>query len=305
MKAGYTAVLVLLAACAGGMGSSPRLSPAVVAADSAVRAAVAMERELDPARLPESAVAVAPFRVVSSDTSLAVLGFGLADILMTDLSRSRQLRVVDRLRIDALVRELGLVTSGAVDSTGAARFGKLVGARRIVVGALTADTRERVRLDGRVGNVATGSIVSTTGTETTLDALLDAEKALAFAVFDQLGVVLSPDERTLVEQRPTRHLAALLAYSRGVRAEAQLDYESARRSFREAVRLDPRFSAAETRNRGVEASAPATNQGDLQRAGALAIAGVNAPTLPQVATAADPAFRQQLLVTILIIVNFP
>jgi TolB-like protein len=242
---------------------------------------------------------------LSSDTSLSVLGFGLADLLMTDLSRSRQLRVVDRLRIDALVRELGLISSGAVDSAGAARFGKLVGARRIVVGALSADARERVRLDGRVGDVVTGAILATAGTETTLDALLDAEKALAFAVFDQLGIVLSPAERTLVEQRPTRHLAALLAYSRGVRAEAQLDYEGARRSFREAVRLDPRFTAAETRTQGLTSTAPGADQGDLQRAGALAIAGVNAPILPQVATAADPAFRQQLLVTILLIVNLP
>ena len=56
---------------------------------------------------------------------------------------------------------------------------------------------------------------ATEGTGTSVNAVLDAEKAFVFAVFDRMGVILTLAERTLVEQRPTKSLAALLAYSRG------------------------------------------------------------------------------------------
>ena len=79
--------------------------PDVLAANDAIRAAMGNERAIDASTFPAGAVGVAPFRILSSDSSLDVLGFGLADLVMTDLSRSRQLKVVDRLRMDALLRK--------------------------------------------------------------------------------------------------------------------------------------------------------------------------------------------------------
>lgn len=308
MRTAGAILLLGLAACGGAVRGPGGPSPAVLAADSAARAAIAREQEIDAATLPARTVAVAPFTIAASDTSLHVLGFGLADLLMTDLARSRDITVVDRLRLDALLRELGLARGGAVDSGTAARMGRLAGARRVVTGSLNA-TGNRARLDGRVGEVATGAIEAARGTETSLDDILDAEKVLAFAVFEALGVTLTPAERARVEQRPTRNLAALLAYSRGVRAQAVLDFQEARRSYQEALRNDPRFGAAGSRLDEVGGS-PGTGPGagegaDLARAGALALSAVNAPQLPQLSTAADPAFRQRFLASILIILNLP
>jgi len=279
--------------------------PAILAADSAIREAVQRERSIDASTFHERAVAVAPFQVVSADTSLAVLGFGLADFLMTDLARSGEVRVVDRLRLDALIREMRLATSALV-SDSAVRFGKLVGARRVVLGTLVAPPAGRARLDGRVGDVATGAIATTATTETSLEALLDAEKEMAFAVFNELGVVLTPAERARIEQRPTRSVAALLAYSRGVRAEAMLNFAEARAAFQEAARIDPGFEAADGRLEQVEVAPEVPQQpSPLSRAGDIALEAVNVPALPPIATAADPAFRQRLLATIIIVINLP
>ena len=116
--------LSLAMACAPLAG--PRTTPqAIAVADSAVKAAMAMETKIDPRRFSDATIGVTPFRVTTTDSTLAVLGFGLADLLITDLARSGQLRVVDRLRVDALMRELALAGSGRVDSASAPRAGRL------------------------------------------------------------------------------------------------------------------------------------------------------------------------------------
>ncbi|MGE0553848.1 MAG: CsgG/HfaB family protein [Gemmatimonadales bacterium] len=294
---------VAVQACAVGGGAS--LTPAaVVAADSALEAAIATERSIDPASFPPRTIGVAPFRVSATDTSLAVLGYGLADLLITDLSRSASLRVVDRLRVDAFLRETGLVARGFVDSATAPRLGRLIGARQIVSGAVVAPSPSEVRLDGRLGDVASGLVRAVRGASSSLDRILDAEKDLAFAIFERLGVTLSPAERALVEQRPTRHLAALLAYSRGIRDEARGDFRSARRQYRDALERDPGFANPAERLAQL-GSALGADRLVVERAGILAVEGINRRMPPNVVGAGDPAFRQQLTGTVIIILSLP
>src|SRR5947209_250361 len=117
-------------------GGRPSTAPTPADADAAARAAIASEKTIDPTRIPERAVAVPPMSITSSDTTLAPLAYGLAELLANDLARSSRLTVVERLRIDAVLRELRLSSSGTgvVDSSSAARVGRLIGARRLIVG---------------------------------------------------------------------------------------------------------------------------------------------------------------------------
>ena len=224
-------------------------------ADAAARAAIAAERSLDAASLPEHTVGVAPLQVTGGDSTIASLGYGLADLLITDLSRSAQLQVVDRTRTDALLHELTLAGTGRVDSTTAPRVGRLIGARRLVNGVVDATPGGRLTVSTRVADAARGTLVGQPVTErTSLDDILDSEKALAFSLFTELGVTLTPAERAAVEQRPTRYLAAFLAYSNGVRAEAYGDYRTAHAYYARAVMIDPGFSAAASRMQSVSVS---------------------------------------------------
>ncbi|HEX6807782.1 MAG TPA: CsgG/HfaB family protein [Gemmatimonadaceae bacterium] len=242
-------------------------------ADSAARAAIASERSLDAASLPERTVGVAPLQVTGGDSTISSLGFGLADLLITDLSRSAQLQVVDRTRTDALLRELTLAGSGRVDSATAPRVGRLIGARRIVNGVVDATPGDRLTVSTRVADAAQGTLVGQPVTErTSLDDILDSEKALAFSLFTELGVTLTPAERAAVEQRPTRYLAAFLAYSKGVRAEAYGDYRTAHAYYARAVMIDPGFSAAASRMQSVSVSSD--QQPDVTTASAAATAPV-------------------------------
>src|SRR3954470_18903142 len=114
--------LAVATACA----SNPATRRAVVIADAdrTAKAAVASERELDVAKIPARSLAVLPFTVSERDTLLTPLGFGLAEILATDLAVSNRLLMVDRVWIGAVLRELKLVDEGVTDPRGAPRTGR-------------------------------------------------------------------------------------------------------------------------------------------------------------------------------------
>jgi TolB-like protein len=272
----------LLTAC--GKPQSAAVTPARQAAEEAARAALAHERSLDASTLAPHSLGIPPFEVSATDTNLAVLGYGLADLLTTDLARSGRLQVVDRLRLDAVLREINLVESGRVDIATAPRVGRLVQARRLVLGSLTETPGGGLAIDAQVADVASGEVRHAVSASARLADILRAEKELAFRLFDQLEVTLSPAERGLVEQLPTKNVAALLAYSRGVRYEAEGRYGEARESYQRAVRLDPAFRAAQDRLDGVEAelgvAAPmvAGAEGLTDKV----IAGINGPYLSPV-----------------------
>ena len=55
-----------------------------------------------------------PFRFTGSDTSLKPLERGMAELIVTDLSRSQSLKVVERAQLQSLLDEIQLQQSGAV-----------------------------------------------------------------------------------------------------------------------------------------------------------------------------------------------
>jgi TolB-like protein len=241
-------VLTALASSGCATSSTGRITPEQAArADAEARHAIANERAISAAELPQRTVAVAPFRVSSSDTLIAPLGYGLADLLMTDLARSSQIRLVDRLQLDAIMRELDLAQSGKVDTTTAPRVGRLVGARRMVLGSLASGGDGALVIDARIADVATSELRDAVSATAPLDRIFDAEKELAFRLLRELGVQLTPAERAAVEQRPTANISAFLAYSRGVRFEALGDYGAATQEFRRALTIDPSFQMAGAR----------------------------------------------------------
>lgn len=220
----------------------------------AAKDAVAREQQLSTQPGGPKVVAVMPMRFIGADSTLQPLERGLAELLTTDLARSHELTIVERARLQAILDELALQASGATDSSTNVRAGKLIQAGRIVNGQI-AQSEQRLRVDAAIVNTQTSSVTGGAASENRLDALFDLEKALVLQLFDSLGVRLTTEERNAIEQRPTRSLAAFLAYSRGLRLEDQGNYQDAARSFNDAVRLDPGFGAARQKSAETQAAA--------------------------------------------------
>jgi TolB-like protein len=246
------AVSLALAACA----STPlrRRTTQIADADRQAKAAIAAENQIDAAKIPARSFAVTPFTVSTRDTLLTPLGFGLADLLSTDLAHSRQLSLVERLHMDAIMRELDLVDQGITDPRTAPRVGKLMGARRLLIGDISSAGNGTVRLQARVVDVLSGTVQELAYADAPLNRIIDAEKSLALLLFDRLGITLTPAERVQVEQRQTTQLAALVAYGKGADAEAHGDAQAALAAYADAAHIDPSFRTAQ-----VQAQAPAAS----------------------------------------------
>ena len=200
-------------------------------------------------------VAVMPLRFSGADTTLKPLERGFADLLTTDLARSSQLTLVERSRMQALLDEIKLQQSGTTEASSNVRAGKLMRAGRVVQGAILQVGASDLRVDAAVVDVPTSQVQGSAQQADQLEQVFSIEKKLALDLFAQLGVTLTVAERQQIEQRPTRSMQAFLAYSRGLTAEDEGRYDDASRFFDEAVRLDPGFSAAQSKSEEARAAA--------------------------------------------------
>ena len=299
---GRHGVLALALAAAACAPHSVQVTPARrAAADAQARAAVAAEAGRDVASIPARTLAVTPFAISMRDTALAPLAYGLADLLTTDLARSSQLQLVDRIALDATLRELRLVETGRVDPATAPRVGRVVGARRLIVGSLAQPDGRTLGIQARVADVATTELQRNVAATAPIDDILRAEKELAFRIFDALGVRLTPAERVAVEQRQTQNLAALLAFGRGVRYELEGRLDPAAESYIAALRQDPGFQRAAERLTAIR-----PNLLGLSRALDGAAGRLNGTFyLPTLGSSTDPAFFPTSVTFILTVTTTP
>ncbi len=103
---------------------------------------------------------------------------GIADALIADLSRERGFRLVERTRIEALLSELNLSASGLVDMKSAQQLGRILGVQALVLGSFSV-VGEMVRIDARVADAETGSILGAEEVSGETKDFFDLEQALA------------------------------------------------------------------------------------------------------------------------------
>jgi TolB-like protein len=235
-------------------------------AERQVQQLVAQERKR-PADVEDqvdaNTVAVVPMEYQGGDDQYQPLGRGLAEMFTTDLANVGRLKVVERVRLQAILDELELARSEYVDQSTAPRVGRLLGAGRVVGGSyLVAD--EEVRLQVTLANVATGERIPQLDRQrSSLDDLFDLQKEVTFSIVDQLGVELTAQERAAIQEVPTQNLQAFLAYSRGLMAEDRGNYGLAAQYYQQAQQIDPNFEQAAQRSQKAESvAAGGGSQGD-------------------------------------------
>ena len=214
-----------------------------------VTASLAREDELAVSTPDPDAIGVFPFLFDGSDPDWEPLAWALPEMLSTDLAVTGRLRVVERLHVQALLDELALGESGRVSEETAARSGRLLGSGTIVQGRLRLEAGDRVGVDAAVVEVGSPGAerVSPLSDEAGAEQIFDMEKRIALDIHAELGIELTPAERERITERQTESIQALLAFGRGVEAEARGNFTEAERHFQNAVSIDPGFSMAAAR----------------------------------------------------------
>ncbi|GBD31121.1 MAG: hypothetical protein KatS3mg081_0806 [Gemmatimonadales bacterium] len=171
------------------------------------------------------------------------LQVGLQQMLITELSANPQLRIVERGRLKQLLEEQDLAAAGRVDANTAARIGRLVGARYVVLGGFI-DFYGDFRIDARIVNVETGEIVRVEKVSDRRDRLYTLVVNLA----NQLtrGLNLPPLPREAMEQRQSREVPteALTLYSRALFYADRGDTRRAEELFARAIEVFPDYTEA-------------------------------------------------------------
>jgi len=209
-----------------------------------IQNALANEAQIDPAVIPANSVAVMTFDASQLPAELAPLSLGLSDFTAQDLAKIGSLVVVDRLKIDAVRRELELAGSDLVDPATAPRIGRLVGGRRIVTGSVLALGDDRIRLSGAVVDAIDRSAGYPEQTDGDLAEFFRVQKDFVFRVVSELGIALTPEERAAIEEVPTESYLAFMAYCRGLALREQGLFHEAATEFRTATGADRSFGAA-------------------------------------------------------------
>ncbi len=197
--------------------------------------------------------AVFPLTYQGSDPKYAPLGYGMSEMLTVDLGYVEALKLVERLRVEALLQEIKLGVSGAVDPTTAPRMGKLLSAERIIGGSLAVNEALDVRVDIAAVRAGTAERSETATESDALDNLFQLEKDLVFRLVKEMGISLTRDESEQIQRRPTGSLQAFLSYSMGLEREALGDFDGASSFYGQAIAIDPAFERASGRREKAEA----------------------------------------------------
>lgn len=191
-------------------------------------------------------IAILYFDYSGKDDQMALLKKGLAQMLISDLAGSDAVRIVERDRLQEILAELKLEQSAKIDPASAAKVGKLLGARFMVLGGYF-DLGGTLRIDARVVEVETGKIVNSAGVNGKVDDFLDLEQKLSGKIGEILATQLKlPEKVHGARTKPPSHLAARTAvlYSRALAEKDRGDKTHARETLVAVVKEQPDFELA-------------------------------------------------------------
>jgi len=174
------------------------------------------------------------------------LGFvtkGLADFFETDFAAISDLKVVERDKIDYILKEIELSQSGQVSSASAVEAGKLLGAQLMVFGNIMQTDSKTARMLIKVVKVETSEIVATVTKEGKPD-FFAMEKELVKELAQKLNLTINDEAARFIDESGTESNDAATLYSKGLYYMDQYQYKEAYEHFKMAYEKDNTFAEA-------------------------------------------------------------
>lgn len=193
----------------------------------------------------QSSFAVVPFEAQQSfgldQESLNALGGGIAQILASELSSSPGGSSAPRSTTAGAITSQALAKSARIDAATAAKIGKMVGAKYVIMGNFV-DYYGKFRLNVRVIDVQTGAIVKGFSNEDPRmqdrDQIYLITQTIAQKILAELKLPPAPASTAAVPG------AAVIAYSLGLKAEDAGNKTQAASLYDRALQMAPDFPEA-------------------------------------------------------------
>ena len=144
-------------------------------------------------------LAIIYFDNSGGDPAMDKLKKGLADMLITDLSNINMLAIVERDKLESILKEQKLSNSKEFDPSTAAKVGKLLGAQIILTGGYF-EMMGSLRLDARFIDVETGKILKSDGVDGDISTFFKIQKQLSWKIIKTLDIKISAAEKQAIEK---------------------------------------------------------------------------------------------------------
>lgn len=259
--------------------------------------ALAREQEITSTeQIAPSSVAVLPLAFNSDRDDLEPLIYALSDMMITDFKVSNALTVLERTRIQALLDEMELTSTGYADAETGARAGRLLRAEHVFQGVLTTLGEDDLQTDADVLNVPDAASAGQLSESAVLEDLFDMEKEIVIrTIREVLGVELTPVEEQAILDNRMSNVLAFLAYGRGLRELDQGNYQAAMAEFETMMSLEAGgYDGADAAMAEAEALIDASSTSTTDLAGVASATGeaetttTTSSTLITVTEAVDP-----------------
>ncbi|MBN1782127.1 hypothetical protein JW948_13425 [bacterium] len=174
----------------------------------------------------------------------APLSQGLAEMMITELSRIQSVHMVERRRLKELLDELKLQQSGMTSGDGAMQVGRMSGAGHLVFGSFMVVSDNKIRIDLRIVEVETGKNLKAAEVTGKTRDILSLIKKLSGKIVNDLSLILTKEEAGQLERSGTLEINAVMSFSRGLVLEDQNDINGAYAEYKKALEIEPEFEQA-------------------------------------------------------------
>ncbi len=183
------------------------------------------------------------FSIGKYKQELGDISKALADFFEYDFSQFSDLKVVERDKLDYLLRELKLSEEGKLDQAAAVRVGKLLGAQLMVFGSIAQLDKDNARMVVRVVKVETSEIITSADMEGKPN-FIEMEKALVLDIAGKLNLLITDETDVAISQSATTDMGAAELYALGLKYMDQYKYQQAYDYFKQAYDKDNSFVEA-------------------------------------------------------------
>jgi tetratricopeptide (TPR) repeat protein len=190
-------------------------------------------------------------------------------MLITDLSKIKSFKVIERLRMQALLEEMKLGQTGIVDERTAPKVGRLLGTENLTVGNLSLGIQAATAVTSTSRNDVRGTAVCAKEKE----KFFELPYCIIQNITKILGIEPTPEEMEAAGIPHTESYDAFIYYGEGLDALDAGEWQKAKDLFEEALKIDPKF--------------------DLAREGADSCPGSSSPDISNLGTMTGPQMSEQ------------
>jgi TolB-like protein len=178
----------------------------------------------------------------------ASLSQGLAEIMITELSKVQSLKLVERQKINSLIQEMQLSQSGMISEDAGVQVGKLLGAHFLVFGSYMISFNNKIRVDIRIVDVETGVTVKAEEVTDKVSNLFEIIKKLNEKITKDLAVKITDDEKKSL-MTSEASLDVISYFSTGLEFEEANKIDQAKKMYLKILEKDADFEPAKKRLR--------------------------------------------------------